>query len=282
MKSLLKIFTIFALLFVSGEAFAKSKKQATAPKKKIEKALKTPQVIAIPQNYFLQADLDSKLCDKLTGDECFRRDGMRDKPYFHETTITIFEGKVFAQQIFHDEEEPGNLLYVKLRDGLWEVETKRRNRISFVSKGGKVSDLKLLKGDFKIENDEPQPCEVALAVLGFARAYDPQLIVAKSRFFKDESDFDGLKEVLIFSEKNVEGAPLFALIKNSKKNYSPIFSLNLCKREDFENLLQRVISRDQCYLNLEDDAPECAKYQACHDYISIRSCNVTFLAQRLF
>lgn len=282
MKSLLKIFTIFVLLFVSGEALAKSKKHKIATKKKVEKVVKNLEATSIPQNYFLQVDLDSKLCDKLTGTECFRRDGMRDEPYFHKTTITIFGGKVFATQLLYDEEESGNRLYVKLKDGSYQVETKQKNLISFSSKAGKVSDLKLLKGDFKIENDEPQPCEIAAAVLGFARAYDPQLITAKSRFFKDESDFDGLKEVLIFSEKNVEGAPLLALVKNSKKNYSPIFSLNLCKREDFENLLQRTISHDQCYLNFEEDAAECAKYQACTDYLSIRSCNVTFLAQPLF
>ncbi len=263
MKKFSLFFTIFSLLLTGDEALARHRKK--------------PQVKIIPTisaEYFFQVNLSQSECEKFAGGECFRRDKMRDEPYYHQTKITIFRGKVFAEQF---SKSSGERLFLKVRDGSYEIASGEENLISFAAKNGEVSDLKLLKGDLTKEKKLESRCDLSEAIYGFHQAYDPSQIIARSRLFQDEYNFDGLKELLFFVEKNNQ-TEVMALVEKRGRGMAAIKDIRLCKKPSSENYFLKHVSDEECQANREENVAECLKYSACTDYLVVKNCDVLLLA----
>lgn len=267
MKKIFRALIIFLLIFLPSFAFAKVKKT------KIDNTLNS--------QYFLQFELDKKTCEKIIGNECFRRDHMRDLPYYHESRIIIFNEKIFAEQFFENREKSTNMLLLKVNDGNYKLIDEKKNLISFTAKNGVVSNLKLLKGDLKKEKKLESKCDLSQVTYGFHQVHEKAQIVEKSAFFRDEYNFDGLKEVVFFIDKSKPEKPL-ALLRNSNRNFDAIRDLRICKMPEKENYFVKYFSDEDCQKNSDDEiAQECLKYSVCEDYAIIKNCEVTLLKDQI-
>lgn len=236
------------------------------------------EYLTIPQEYILQADLSQSECERMVaGDECFRRDHMRDKPYYHQSRIVIFNDKIFAEQFFENREKSKNMLLLKVRDGSYKLLTNNGNLVSFDVKNGAVSVLRLISGSLEKEKKLESKCDFAEAIYGFYFVYDKSQIIEKSALFKDEYNFDGLKEVIFFVEKSNQEQVL-VLLRNSVRDLEAIRNLRICKIPGEENYLLKHFSDDECQRN-HDEAiiAECTKYSACEDYLVVKDCDVVLL-----
>lgn len=266
MKQIFSLFTIFLLIF-SGESFAKVKK------KSVNKYLN----ITIPSENFLQINLLQKDCDRFVDGECFRLDHARLEPYYHETRITIFRNRIFAEQFFQSEDgEDANKRFLPVKDGSYKVIRLNQNLISFDVKNGQISNLKLLQGDVAKEKGVQSECDTTSAIYGFYQAYKKSLIVDQSGFFKDEYNFDGLKEFFTFVEI-LSPEKLMAMTKNPNQAAVAVEEIRLCKMPNSENYLVRHFSADECKTSTKDNFVECSKYSSCEDVLSVKNCKIVDL-----
>ncbi|OFW81176.1 MAG: hypothetical protein A2887_01480 [Alphaproteobacteria bacterium RIFCSPLOWO2_01_FULL_40_26] len=266
MKKNFLLLALFSLIFANDPAFAKRK----------QKQIKIRE-IAIPYEYILQSQLSQSECEKMVDIECFRRDHMRDQPYYHQSGIVLFHDKIFATQFFENREKSKNMLLLKVNDGSYKLTTDNGNLISFNIKNGTVSDLQLIRGDLTKEKKLESKCDLAEAVYGFYQAYDKSGIIEKSVLFRDKYDFSGLKEIIFFVEKSKQEEVL-ALLRNNLRNLDAIKNLRICKIANEENYFLRHFSADECEKNRDDaTAAECDKYSACEDFLVIKNCEVVLL-----
>ncbi len=265
MKKNIFLITIFSLIFFGNSAFAaKKKKLVNIAESRIGE-------------YFLQFNLTQKECEKIIGGECFRRDHMRDEPYYHESRIIIFDGKIFAEQFFENSEKTRNMVFLKVLNGVHKAKTTNGNLISFAVKDGKISDLKILKGEISREKKLESKCDLSEVIFGFYQAYDKSHILQKSALFKDEYNFDGLQEVLLFVEKENLGEAR-VLLKNSARSFDAIKDIRICKIPSEENFLLKHFSDEECQQNQDSaNAAECSKYSICEDYLVVKNCEIVLL-----
>ncbi len=268
MRKFLFLTLIFGFIF-NAESFAKSHKRIG--KKHQSK---------ISSEYFLQVNLTQTQCEEIVGGECFRRDSARDKPYYHQTKLTIFNNKVFAEQFLQNSEKSTDRLFFSISNGAYKFITTKGNKISFSAKNGKVINLKLLSGKLGKEKKSDNKCRVAEATYGFYQAYDKWQIVERHKFFKDEFNFSGLKEFIIFAEKSNKTKAM-ALLKDSAQSVVAVNKIRLCKIQGEENYLEKHISNSECELAREEDIEECVRYGACEDYLVVKDCEITFLKEVL-
>lgn len=267
MEKFLIFLTIFTAFFINAEAFAKRHKVAK------------PAIIetAVSDQYLLSFDLSQKECEQLIGGECFRRDHSRDTPYYHQSRIVIFNKKIFAQQFFENREKTTNALFLQVKDGSYKLKTVMGNIASFSAKNGVVSDLKLINGDLSLEEITISSCDIAPTDYGFYQAYDKSQISEKSTYFKDEYNFEGLKELVVFITK-ADPDKMRVLLKNSARNVEAIENLSLCKMFGDENLFVKHISNAECEKTLDLAAQEeCSRNSRCEDFLLIEDCNVRYL-----
>lgn len=262
MKKIFSLFTIFLLIFGS-ESFAKTKK------KPVIKYLD----IAIPAEDFLQMNLDQNDCGKFVAGECFRRDHARDEPYYHETRITIFRNRIFAEQFFKRDSLAADKMFLPVKDGFYQITRLNKNLILFHVKDGQVSDLKLLQGDVDNEKEARSKCDVTSAIYGFYQAYKKPLIVDQYGLYKDEFSFDGLKEFMTFIEAT-NPEKIMAMTKNPNQVATAIDDINLCKMPNSETYLVRHFSGDECKKITEDNIAECSKYSVCEDFLNVQNCEI--------
>jgi len=272
MKKLFLFLTIFSLIFSVEQADAKGKK-----KKIIKKFY--PEISA---EYFLQFDLSRKDCERLlvvsaaNKTACFRRDGMRDEPYYHQSKITIFSGKIFAEQFSTEDDKQVNQVFLMVKDGVYSLVNRNSNLISFSVKGGVVTDLKLLKGDLKKEKKLESNCDASEVIYGFYQANNQSGVVQRNIIFDDEFGFDGLKELQIFIEKS-NPQKVMTVTPDANNSMEAIENIRLCKMPNSQNYFLRRISDESCKLNRDETIEECTKYSSCEDYLIIKNCEVTFL-----
>lgn len=238
------------------------------------------RVKMISDEYLIISNLTQKECEKLIAGECFRRDHMRDKPYYHESRVVIFYNKIFATQFFENKEKSKNMLFLKVKDGAYQLRTDRENLISFAVKNGEISELKLIQGDLEKEKKLQSKCDLSEAIYGFYQAYDKSQILEKSALFSDEKNFSGLKEFIIFKEKSRLQQPL-VLLKNSARDFEAIEDIKLCKMPNRENFLLKQLSQKECVENFDKNAVECSEFSGCEDYLIIEDCKITLLAEEL-
>jgi hypothetical protein len=273
MKNFFLFLAIFSLFFSAEEAAAKIKK----------KKIFTKIYPEISAEYFLQIDLLQNECEKFLDvsvenkTACFRRDGMRDEPYFHKSKITIFNGKIFAEQFFSGGKDQ---VFLRVRNGGYKLVNRGGNLISFSVQNGFVSDLKLLKGDLSKEKKLESKCDENEAIYGFYQANDKSGIVQKNIIFSDEFGPSGLKELQIFIEKsNPEKA--MAISSDPNNNAASIDDVRLCRMPDSQEYFLRRISDESCELNRDETIQECTKYSACKNYLIVKNCEVSFLKDLL-
>jgi len=265
------IFTLFLLFSVNVKAAEKHNKARIS---------KVSHDVVISDLGFLQINLSQKDCEKMVefinGKSCFRRDHMRDKPYYHQTKIKIFNNKIFAMQVLGDSQKPTDKAFLKIKNGSYKLKDEKENLISFYVKNGEITNFKLLKGNLEKEQKTQSKCDLAENIYGFYQAYDKTKIFDKSAPFRDEDDFEGLKEILFFVEKSNQ-AEVMVLQKDSDYSFAAVKEIRLCKVKDSANLLVKHISQDQCAMNHEESAVECAKYKSCEDYLVVKNCDVVLL-----
>jgi hypothetical protein len=275
MKKLFLFLAIFSLIF-SAESYAKAKKKKNI-KPRVTNIYKT-----IPPEYFLQINLTQSECEKTLNvsaankTECFRRDKMRDEPYYHKSKITIFNGKIFAEQFSAEEDRQANQVFLTVKNGSYKLSSSNSNSISFSVKDGLVSDLKLLQGNLAKEKKLESKCDVSEAIYGFYKANNSDGIVEKNIMFNDEFNFNGLKDLQIFIEKS-NPQKAMSLTLNDNNSFEAIDNIRICKMPNSENYFLRRISDEGCKLGREETILECTKYSSCEDYLIIKDCEVTLL-----
>ncbi len=273
MRNFFFLLAIFLLFFHAEGSAAKVKK-----KKIVTKIY--PEISA---EYFLQIDLSQSECEKFLDvsaenkTACFRRDGMRDAPYFHKSKITIFNGKIFAEQFFFEGKDQ---VFLAVKNGSYKLANHSGNLISFSVQNGLVSDLKLLKGDLSKEKKLESKCDENEAIYGFYQANDKSGIVQKNIIFNDEFGSSGLKELQIFIEKS-NPEKVMAMAPDANNNTASIEDVRLCKMPDSQEYFLRRISDEGCELNRDETIRECTKYSACKDYLIVKNCGVSFLKDLL-
>jgi hypothetical protein len=266
---------------IAENAVVEEKKPLEIPKKtprKIHKKI-IPKQVFIPQQYLLQINLSQDQCEKIVGGECFRRDKMRDEPYYHETNLKIFRGKIFAQQFFQGSERLVDKMFLPVKDGTYQLETNNKNLIYFSSKKGVVSDLKIQKDELLKEREPESKCNIAETIYGFYQGNDPSQIVAKTVLFKDEYNFEGFKELTFFVEKSNQ-AEVMVVTKNLNQTPIAVKDIRLCKMPQISTpqvYFVKHVNDEECKENRHKDVSECQKYSICEDFLVIKNCDVLLL-----
>lgn len=264
MKKTIFFLTVISLIF-SSEALAAKRRKNPAPK-----------VVALPADILIEFEITQSDCQKFVASECFRRDGMRDEPYFHPTKLVILQNRIHAEQLIERDQRPRDKVFIPVRNGNFKVKRRNGNEISFTVKDAAVSDLRLLKGDLVLEKKVESRCDVVAATYGFYKANGTSGIIERKRLFKDEYNFDGLKEFIFFVEKTNQ-AEVMALAKNSNQAALPLRDIRLCQMPDEENFFVKHITEAECATNRDDIAAECTRYSACVDFLVVKDCNVVLL-----
>ncbi len=264
-RKLLLYIATFAIL----QPLVASAKEKAATRKNIAKETASQR---IDSSYFLQTSLAENNCEKTLGQSCFFRDKMLSDPYLHETKLAIFLDKIFATQLYKD-----RALTVQVKDGAHSLISNNGNLISFNTKNGEISNLKLVKGSLTKEENISK-CQKAENLYNFYNLYkkDDEIII-KSGIYKDEYDFKGLNEYILFSEKKYP-TEIMALSKNDEPNISAIENLQLCKMKNSSILNARHLSAEECSGD-EKTAEECFKYQECENIIAVENCEVTLFKE---
>lgn len=259
-KLILYIATVAILQPLTSQA----KQKTFSPKKIAIQNISQP----IEVSYLLQINLAQADCQNLLEQSCFFRDKMQSEPYFHQTKLTIFLNKVFATQYYNDKSK---LLQVK--DGAHSLTSNNGNLISFNTKTGEINNLKLIKGNIKTETNGISKCQKAENLYNFYNIYNKtDQIFIKSRLYKDEYNFNGLDEYILFAEKNNQ-AEIMALKKNTNSAIEAIHNIHLCKMPDRNVLNVRHISAEECFKS-DRAIEECAKYENCEDKIIVEDCEI--------
>ena len=95
----------------------------------------------------------------------------------------------------------------------------------------------------------------------------------KSGTYKDEYNFDGIKEYVVFAEKN-NPSELMAVSKTQHSEYA-LNNIRLCKAPYIRESRVRHFSREECLDGNHNSEEECMKYQAFDDHLNIEDCKVT-------
>lgn len=222
----------------------------------------------IESSYFLQITVAENDCEKILGQSCIFRDKMFGEPYFHEAKLNIFSNKIFATQFFNDK-----TITVQVKDGAYSLAFDKNNSISFNTKNGEVFNLKLTNGNLAKEQSNISKCQKAENLYNFYRLYKSDEITVKSGIYKDEYDFKGLNEYILFAETK-DQTGIMALTKSDKPKITAIENIQLCKMPNSNILNVRHLSVEEC-ASEDASSEECFKYQACEDVITIENCEVT-------
>ncbi len=211
----------------------------------------------------------------IKGPECFRRDQMRDKPYYHQTKIEIFKNKIFASQIYKDFEETRKEIFLPVKDGSYKLYNKDNNLIYFKVKNGAVNDLKLLKGDLRKEKIPSSDCEVTNFVYGFNSAYKKQKFIQETGYYRNEFDFHGLKQFLVMVD-DLTPYDVDVLYKSPNETPRAVKNVHLCKLKGEKNFVVKF-DTSKCGIDPSLNLAACEKYRFCENYLIVKDCKVELL-----
>ena len=272
MKKIFLIFTLLSLFFEVSAAAAKPvKKSVKKDVKKVESPL---------AEKFIQINLSQNECEKFVNGagklECFRRDQMRDEPYYHQTRITILRNKIFAEQFSHDAEKPTDRAFLTVNNGTYKIKDQQANVISFSVKNGVVNGLKILQGNIAKERSGSS-CQITEAIYGFYQAYDTSGITVNPKLYADAKKFAGLHDFFIFTEKT---NPQVVMVMSSSANQTPVAiqNMTLCKMPKSENYNVKYFVNQECDPKSEEsEFLECQKYKECVDYLVVKNCEALLM-----
>jgi len=257
------------LVYIAAVAILQSMASQAKPKIPLTTNVATQNLsLPIKSSYFLQITIAENDCEKLLGKSCIFRDKMLSEPYLHEAKLTIFLDKIYATQSFSDK-----IMLMPVKNGSFSIATDNNNLISFNTTNGAVSNLKLVKGDLTKEPNTISKCKKAENIYNFHNTYNTDALLIKSGIYKDEYDFRGLNEYVLFSEKQNQ-SEIMALTIGDDQKITAISNLQLCKMPDVDTLRARHLSTDECFGD-DKALEECFKYQECKNSITIEDCEVT-------
>lgn len=257
------------LLYIAAVAILQPSALQAKPKKALAKNIVAENPAQpIGSSYFLQITVAENDCEKLLGQSCIFRDKMFGDLYSHETKLVIFLDKIFATQSYNDK-----TTIMQVKNGTFTLATDSNNLISFHTKEGTISDLKLVKGDLSKEQNNVSKCRKAENLYNFYNIYNNGAILTKSGIYRDEYDFKGLNEYILFSEKD-DQPEIMALTKGDDQKTSALDNLQLCRMPNSDILNVRHLNVDECYGD-NKMAEECFKYQECENVIAVENCEVT-------
>ncbi len=263
-----KFFFFIAILaaLASSAVNAKTKKSH----KKIKITQQAPLTWTISSSYFLQISLNEENCLNTITEECLFRDKFLTTPYFHDTTVTIFLDKAFATQL----SDPTGSRLITLKDGFHKLRTTNNNLISFNVKNGDIFDLKLLVGDLKNEREEHSKCVTTKILYNFYNIYDRlNELEISSGIYKDEYDFDGIKDYIVFAKKT-NPFDLMAVSRSPDGKNSAFNSTRLCKAVNHSISNVRNVTKEECSLAENFNNEECYHYASCVDHLVVNECEV--------
>jgi len=274
-----KIFLIFALLLLFfGTSEAKSLK------KNFHKKAVAPKAKAYSTSLFeelFEVNLTQGECEKLINSsnkpECFRRDSFFSDPYYHQTKITIFRGKVFAEQFFRDAEKPTNRLFLAVKNGSYKVKDRSGNLVSLTTQNGFVSNLKITRNKKSSEKTAQIKCKITEAIYGFHQTYYGSGINVEADLFADEKNFKGLQEFFIFSEKE---KPQIVMAMSNLPNQTPtaLENITICKMPNAKHYSVKYFDNEICDpQGDEDEFLECQKYKECSEHLIVKNCEALVL-----
>ena len=208
-------------------------------------------------------------CEKILGENCFFRDKLFSEPYLHETKLTIFLNKIFATKSFKDK-----VITAQVKDGNYSLLSDNNNLISFNTKNGLISNLKLAKGDLTKESTNISKCNKSEILYNFYQTRNKDAaILTKSGFYRDEYHFNGINEYILFSEE-ANQSEIMVITKDAEQKITAIQNIQLCKMKNSDTLNVRHLSIDECLSN-NQVTEECFKYSECEDMIAVDNCEVT-------
>ncbi len=235
----------------------------------LTKKIKSSQKITnyIDPNYFLEVDLNQSNCEKTIEGQCLFRDHFLEDPYFHTTKLIIFQNKILALQNISKNDDNQKLMQVK--SSLYKLSTINGNFISFYAKKGQISDLILQKGDLAREKYQNNKCYKSKILYDYYELYDKKSqLFEETAIFRDEFNFDGLKEYIVFVEKNNLNE-IMVLAKNVDQTQL-LENAHLCKIANQNELLFRYTTKEEC--QKIPQGKECKKYQNCEDHLIVENC----------
>ena len=194
--------------------------------------------------YLIEAELRDN-CDRATAGECFRSDKFFQEPYFHYTTLSIFNQKVIAEQFFEGEGRARDKVFMRVKDGEYLVYTKNKNKIFLVVKNGLANELIVLNGDLEKESKITSKCQYADKLLAFHRLYKTNEQRENIFYYSDPKNFKGVVEATIFSEK-YQPKTLYSISKLPNKEMRPTQNLNLCKIGENLQAIERDFTKNEC------------------------------------
>ncbi len=244
---------------------SQAKQKVVSPKNIVAaKALQS-----IEPSYLLQITVAQNDCEKILGENCFFRDKLFSEPYLHETKLTIFLNKIFATQSFKDK-----VITAQVKDGNYSLLSDNNNLISFNTKNGLISNLKLAKGDLTKESTNISKCNKSEILYNFYQTRNKDAaILTKSGFYRDEYHFNGINEYILFSEE-ANQSEIMVITKDAEQKITAIQNIQLCKMKNSDTLNVRHLSIDECLSN-NQVTEECFKYSECEDMIAVDNCEVT-------
>ena len=196
----------------------------------------------IDNDFLLEIEIKEN-CEKIFGESCFRSDKFFQEPYFHYTIISIFQKKIIAEQYFEGGEFDKKFL--KIEDGEYFFTTKNNNKILAVIRNGLVNQLILVDGNIESENKINSKCQYADKLLAFYRLNKPNEITENSVFFLDKKNYKGLVEATIYYEK-IDPQTFYSTIKIPNKEIKIIQEINLCKKNDKIEAIERDFTKSEC------------------------------------
>ena len=208
--------------------------------------------------YLIEVELKDN-CDRITGESCFRSDKFFQEPYFHYTTLSIFNQKVIAEQFFEGDGRVKDKVFVKVKDGEYLLYTKNQNKIFLIVKSGVVNELVALGGDLNKESKIISKCQYADKLLAFHRLYKTKEHNEETLFYTDVKNFKGVIEATIFSQK-YQPKDLYAIFKIPNKEIRVIQNLNLCKIGDNFQAIERDFTKNECNKKLRCTMKTLANY----------------------
>jgi hypothetical protein len=263
---MLRFFIVLSILFSlnSAKLFAQS-------------TTFTQGYLDVSDDYFLEFDLSKKECDEIIDEdlECFRRDFSRDNPYYHKTTLKIYNKKIVIEQFFKNSEFKTDRIFLKAKNGTFRLKTNKKTFISFTAEGGKILELKWLNGLLSKENKNPSNCVLNEFLYAYYQTYDKTRLLTKNIFYKNPDNFKGVKELIIFRSKaQFENSPSMALHNLSLKSQNSVVNIDICKIEDEEEFIERSIGEKECLYGKVSNLAKCSKFKDCENYLEIRNCRV--------
>jgi len=309
-KNISKILLFLLIFFCYNHTFAQNitkkpnkiatKKHKITKKNKIKKQKFTiknheinhqqknqPNISFTETDYFLEIELTPQNCNNTIISKCIFADSLFEKPYFHPTTLHIFNNKILATQLTYHKKNLQKS-YPKIFNKNYNFITTNQNKISFNVLDGNITELSLSQST---NENKSNPCLFVDKLFLHQQLYAN--IKTQDIFFKIPNNSE-LKQLNFFEYNNQKYALLY---NNQSKSWQTIDNLILCQnkyQENLQNILwQKTFTQEQCSQKLacltenniellkncqalnNVDLESCFLQEKCSEVFEINKCQIT-------